>query len=86
MYSSVIICLISSIITSILNHDIQSSLCGLALFASKVMDILSHAFSVFQVKHEIKMISIHHSVPQLFNIVKELNWYFAGDRCVNQSD
>ena len=50
--------LISSITTSISNHDIQPSLYGLAIFASKVMDIISHALSVFLVKHEIKMISI----------------------------
>ena len=55
MFSPVtIFSLISSITTSISNHDIQPSLYGLAIFASKVMDIFSHALSVFLVKHEIK--------------------------------
>ena len=59
MYSPVtIFSLISSITTCISNHDIQPSLYGLAIFASKEMDIFSHALSVFLVKHEIKMISI----------------------------
>ena len=31
--------------------------CGFALFASKLMDILSLALAVFYAKHEIKMIN-----------------------------
>ena len=50
LHSSVTICLISFIKTSISSHDIHSSLCGLALFASKVMDMLSPALSCFPVE------------------------------------
>ena len=47
---------ISIIRTSIFYPDISISICGQALSASKVMDIFSLALSVFNVKHEIKMI------------------------------
>ena len=47
---------ISIIRTSIFYPDISISICGQALSASKVMDIFSLALSVFNEKHEIKMI------------------------------
>ena len=56
IFSSVTICQISIIRTSIFYPDISISICGQALSASKVMDIFSLALSVFNVKHEIKMI------------------------------
>ena len=50
------ICQISIIRISIFYPDISISKCGQALFASKVMDILSLALSTLKMKHEMKVI------------------------------